>query len=159
MTITTLGDVHDASTADLVRHYNKITGKSIKGFHDRKKAIEQTWNAIQKQNASAIPASPVKRAKSTKKEGSSMSSKREASFARVIRLQVKENPKRKDTKGYEKFAALMKCDGETVQKYRDQEGKHPNLDDEKSWPMGELRWCIKQGFIKLEDAAKLAKAS
>lgn len=43
----TLADIKAAETAELLKTYNKITGKNIKAFHTRLRAEQQIWKAIQ----------------------------------------------------------------------------------------------------------------
>lgn len=60
-----------------------------------------------------------------------------------IRILAKENPKRKGSLAYKKFALLK--DGMTVKEYRRELKKVPELRKRQS-----LKWEIDHGYIKLE---------
>jgi len=64
----------------------------------------------------------------------------------VIKVNVKENPKRQGTKAYKKFALIK--DGMTVKEFCELADKHEEFG--KKWGIRELRWCLARGYIELK---------
>lgn len=142
----TRAELKNATTAELVECYNLITEKNIKGFKDRKIAETRLWKVIQ----SLAPGEEVTIQSHKEKSQKTQSvGKRENYENFIIKILVDKNPKREGTRAFYKFAVLMKMDGKTIGDFRAQEGQHSNLDNEAGWPSGELRWCLKQKFVKV----------
>lgn len=140
----TRDDIKQADTKDLLEAYNEIIvkagGQPIKKFTNRTTAESRIWKLIQ----SLPPEGAEKKAATPKKE-----SKRANYEHSVIQVQVKENPKRVNSRAHKKFELLMECDGKTITEYKTKEGKYPTLDMEKGWPSTELRWAINLGLVKI----------
>jgi hypothetical protein len=66
--------------------------------------------------------------------------------AKIIVL-VEENPKRKGTRGHQKFGEIQS--GMLVSDFFALEGHRSALDTEKGWPKSELRYCLRRKFVKL----------
>ncbi len=132
-------EIKKASTSQLVTLYNTLTGKTIKKFRDRKTAEEQTWKVLRE----TFPVEP-------KKVKPKPESKRDSYESRIIRVLIESNPKRPGTRAFDKFDLLMKMNGRTIREYKGQEGQHPDLDNkEKGWASTEIRWALKQEWIKI----------
>lgn len=166
----TLKDLEAAETSELSAVFNKITGKSIKKFENRGAAISRTWKAIQQlapgenieDDKTVIltkKEKPVKAKKAPSVKTKEKSNKRDDYENRVIELLIKANPKREGSRAHKKFALLMEMDGKTIGEYRAKEGRYPTLDFEKGWTSTEIRWALKQGWIKIVAVKKMEHAA
>lgn len=141
-------DIKEATTVDLLALYNEIVQGSLKKFENREVAEKRTWLVVQQlaTDQKAAKKESPKKAEAKKKAPS----KRAEYESRTIKVLIAENPKRPETRAFEKFAILMKFDGKSVSDYKAQEGKNSKIDkDEKGWTSTEIRWALKQGWIKL----------
>lgn len=152
--IQTPTDLDALPTPVLVDMYNKLTGKSIKGFHTRSKGVEQTFRALQgnrdgkattKAEATVKPPK-AKKAKAPKK----VNRRRPGRAGRLdldatIEVLIEVNPKRPNTMGHFQFDMIMACDGMTVREFI----KHAESAeyDREHWVRSELLHCEKKGFI------------
>lgn len=149
--IVAKSELKSASTEELLEFYNRESVHPIKKFESRAVAESRVWKLIQ----SLPPEEEIKK-KTVKKEKVQSSVKTESKEGkrgeyekRKIALLIDKNPKREGSRAYKKFGILMKYDGQTVGEYRSEEGKHEDLDFEKGWTSTEIRWALKQGWIKI----------
>lgn len=68
----------------------------------------------------------------------------------VIKLKIKENPKRKGTPAFKRFSVLMKMNGKRVRDFLAQEGRYGDLDKIRYWPKVELSRAIKLNLVELK---------
>lgn len=145
----TEADIKAAQTAELVAIYNEHAENPVKKFRDRATAEARVLDLLESLGKLGKEEAP----KAQKKVGG----KRDTYENRIINLLVAENPKRVGSRAHAKFAILMKFDGKPLIEYKNQEGKHPTLDNEKGWPATELRWALSLGLAKLQNP--VAKAA
>lgn len=134
MTLTaniTLADIQSTKTADLVALYNQLKQTNIKKFRDRQTAELKVKEALVAKKVS--------------------SSKRDLANKRIIRMQTEDNHKRPNTRAHKKWAILLTMNGRPIIDYKNEEGKHPDLDVEAGWAMTELRYGLGKGLVKYEN--------
>lgn len=155
--IQTPADLDALPTPVIVDYYNKLTGKTIKGFHTRTKGIEQTFKALQAKRADGEIVTEVKSNKvsiddmveQTKKTPLATTRHKRAGRAgridpnAVIEILQEENPKRPETRAHAQYECLLAFDGCTVQEFLDAESEG----GPKGWARAELIWSEKKGFI------------
>lgn len=146
MTYITFKDIQELKTQKLVDIYNSYSDNPIKKFSDRETAERRTWKIIDDIQKS-IKKSDAEKSKVTS-DTNKDESKRAEYNSRIIELLIKENPKRANSRAFEKFAIMMAMNGKTIGEFRAEEGNHPNLDIEAGWPSTEIRWAIKLNLIK-----------
>jgi hypothetical protein len=132
---TTPAQVKAAKTVELVTFYNQHVERPIKKFENR--------DTAEKRVLALLPIVKKEATKEEKEDG-----KRAEYNSRIIEVSCEKNPKRDGTRAHKKFQILMDFDGKTIGEFRDQEGKHKDLDEEVGWPSTELRWAIKLNLIK-----------
>lgn len=147
-TAYTQTSLQDHSIKELLELYNAIAEglkKSVlKSFKDKTTAMRRCWEILGVYSAQPSPAKTQQSA-DTKVKG-----KRNAVLNGTIKIITTENPKRRNTRAYEKFAVLMSMDGKTVKDFKAEEGKHENIDQyEVGWPRTELRWAVNAGMVKV----------
>ena len=123
-------DLEEVSTPALVATYNELTGKNIKKFENRAKAQEKVWELIQE-----VAATPENVA-----TGGSVGKREPIDASAIVRVCVRENPKRPGTKAYAVFDRYE--DGQTVARHN--KGLGIELSD--------IRWNLAKGYIRLEKA-------
>jgi len=161
MNIQTMADVKAAKTADLVSLYNKYTGKQIKKFENRETAEKRTWEMV-KERQESLEDMKSKRLPQKVEAATELleiaqpteESKRAEYNSRIIEILVEKHPKKPGTVAYKKFEILMNFNGKTIGEYREEEGKHPELDKEHGWPSTELRWAISKKLVKVPARVK-----
>lgn len=154
----TIEDVRKAETSELLELYNKITDSDVKRFSAHDVAVKRTWKAIQQlapgENIDeTLKKTKKKTANSTPAKKEKKAGKRDGYEKRLIKMLITENPKRPNTRAHKKFELLMRMDGNTIAEYKKEEGRFPTLDMEKGWPATEIRWALKQGWMKIVNAA------
>ena len=148
-------DIKAATTAELVEFYNSLAQSPVKKFADRATAEARIWKLIQSLPPEEEKPNEVK-VEPKAKPVSNADGKRASYENYVIHVLTETNPKREGSLAHKKFGVLMKMNGKTIGEYRDQEGKHPELDKEKGWPSTEIRWSINLGLIKVLKAESKA---
>ena len=69
--------------------------------------------------------------------------------SKKIKINVTENPKRKNTAAFKYFEFLTRYDGKTVDEYMTAAEKSKLFEEHKNIIRNEIRWCLKQNFIQL----------
>lgn len=149
-------DIKQADTKDLLELYNTMTGKSVKKFSSRTAGESQVWKLV----GQLAPGEDIRETimkekspeKSSEKKATKKNGKRDDYEHRVIKVLIKENPKRPGSRAHKKFDLLMKMDGKTIKDFKNEEGRFPTLDMEPGWPATELRWAMKLELVKLVNA-------
>jgi len=148
--IKTPADLDALPTPVIVDLYNKLTGKTIKGFHTRGKGIEQTFKALQSQTVTkeetvlqpekkAVITAPVTQHKRAGRAG-------RIDPNAVIEILQEENPKRPGSRSFDQYRLLLSFDGKLVSEFI--ETAEEMLESApKGWTRAELIWCEKKGFI------------
>lgn len=130
------------STAELVKVYNKMTGKELKKFSTKGEAIERCTKEAEKLTESAAPKEAAKTEskaskphikarpavhKTEKEKPTKAKSKGGHTFSNELRIKllVEDNPKRKGSSAYKMFELYRK--GVTVGQYKEKGGKLNNL--------------------------------
>lgn len=139
-----LDNIKEAPTRKLVELYNSLTGKSITKFADRKTAEKRLAELLKDVNPSQSTAKE-------KPKAVNANGKRYSAENRIIQVQekAKVNPKKTGSLAYKKYEVLLKFDGKSVKEFKEQQGKHVNLDAEAGWATTELRWAVNLGLVKL----------
>jgi hypothetical protein len=157
-------DLNSFSLSQLTAMHNEfataLSMKVVKGFRTKPIALQRTASVIgvyKSRQGEPIPPEAqggtiaISKKAAIKRNQSGLRSVQ--ADGKIIKIIVDKNPKRANSKAAEKFAALMKFDGKSVEDFRNSEGKTPALDGEKGWPLIELRWAIKKKFAKLVEKA------
>lgn len=158
----TIEEIKAAPTSELLELYNEISGEDIKKFSDRKTAERRTWNMVQRLAPNEDIRETILKGKEPKdlaKAKKEKPGKRDDYENRVIKVLVKENPKRVGSRAHKKFGILMDMDGRTVAEYKKKEGTFPTLDMEKGWPATEIRWSLALGLVKLTPGETASRAA
>lgn len=140
------------STPDLIILYNHVTGKSIKGFHTRKRGEAQVLAAVAKNGETPVGTTKVGTTKvdRVRKPRTKGVSRLPANFDPQhfkIHVKVAENPKRHGTNAETIFGILQRYDGKLVSEFV--EKTNARIIELGARPMGEIAYCLKKGFVEL----------
>lgn len=120
-------DLQDVPTAALVNEFNELSGKSIKKFENREKAVDRVWELIS-EIAKAPKDQPNKR-----EVGVSVKINKDAE----IRIIETTNPKRPNSSAYARYEKYR--NGMKVEDYLTKHGGQ----------LADIRWDTGKGFIEL----------
>lgn len=112
-------DLNEVPTAALVETYNELTGKSIKKFENRAKAIERTWELISEVVVEVLPAKKIATPKQRGQDD-------------VLEVLVSENPFREGSDVAHRWASACPQTGDTRSELK-----------RRGLTGGDINWCIK----------------